>query len=216
MKEYQHFLLDWDGCLAQTIEVWLNGYKETYQEFGFPQSTEELVNFSFGNQFGPLERGIDDLESFNRSLMDRIHQNLKVVDLYPGVKKFIATLREKGKGIVLATSSPRIVIDAALQHNNLSEGAFDAVITGDDVTKHKPDPEVIYKALKALHAQNGLDEAVMIGDTKSDLGAATNAGIDSILFYPPSHTTFYSLDVLKEFNPTHVFESFDSITRSIK
>lgn len=216
MKEYQHYLLDWDGCLGQTVEVWFNGYRKTYEEFGLPQTDEELVKFSFGNQYGPLERGIDDLGGFMEALMNHVHEDLKMVDLYPGAREFIAALRNKGKNIVLATSSPRYVIEAALRHNDLADGSFDAVLTADEVTKHKPDPEMIFKALTALSIEEELDTTVIVGDSKSDLGAANNAGIDSILFYPESHTNLYSLEDLKKFNPTYIFDSFEELTQAIK
>lgn len=216
MKEYQHYLLDWDGCLGQTVEVWFDGYRKTYEEFGLPQTDEELVKFSFGNQYGPRERGIDDLDGFMEALMSRVHKDLKAVDLYPGAREFIAALRDKDKNIVLATSSPRYIIEAALQHNNLAEGTFDVVLTADEVTKHKPDPEMIFKALAALSMDGDLDNTVIVGDTKSDLGAANNAGIDSVLFYPESHNAYYALDDLKKFNPTYIFGSFEGITQATK
>lgn len=214
MKQYQNYLLDWDGCLAQTIEVWLNGYRETYKEFGSPQTDKEIAKYSFANQYGPLERGIDDLDSFMESLMGRIHEDLKVVELYPGAREFIDTLRGKDKNIVLATSSPRFVIEAALQHNNLVD-CIDAVVTADEVTKHKPDPEMIFKALAAISIKGGLQDTVIVGDSKSDLGAANNAGIDSILFYPESHSAYYSLDDLKLYNPTYTFSNFEDMARAI-
>lgn len=216
MKEYQHFLLDWDGCLGQTVDVWFDGYRKTYEEFGQPQTDEELVKFSFGNQYGPLERGIEDLEGFMEALMSRVHEDLKVADLYPGAREFIAALRNKKKNIVLTTSSPRNVIEAALKHNGLSDGSFNDVLTADEVIKHKPDPEMIFKALATLSVDGELDQTIIVGDTKSDLGAANNAGIDSILFFPESHANFHSLEDLKKFNPTYIFDSFESITRSIK
>ncbi len=164
MKQYQHYLLDWDGCIGQTIEPWLNGYRETYKEFGVPQTDEEIARFSFARQYGPLERGVDDLESFMEALMRRIHEDLKAVDLYPGAREFISTLRDKGKNIVLATSSPRSVIEAALQHNHLVD-SFDAVVTADEVSKHKPNPEMIFKALAAISIDDGLNDTVIVSST---------------------------------------------------
>lgn len=214
MKQYQHYLLDWDECIGQTLQPWLNGYRETYKEFGVPQTDEEIASFSFGNQYGPLERGIDDLDSFMEALMRNIHEDLKVVDLYPGAREFISTLKDKGKNIVLATSSPRFVIEAALQHNHLVD-SFDAVVTADEVSKHKPNPEMIFKALAAISIKDGLKDTVIVGDSKSDLGAANNAGIDSILFYPDSHSTLYSIKDLKGLNPTYIFGSFEDISKAV-
>ena len=51
----------------------------------------------------------------------------------------------------------------------------------------------------------------MIGDTEKDVGAANNAGIDSILFFPPEHKRFYDIDKLKKHKPTHIVSDFRHI-----
>lgn len=53
----------------------------------------------------------------------------------------------------------------------------------------------------------------MIGDTEKDIAVANNAGIDSVLFYPPEHEEFYSLEKLKEHNPTYVISDFKELIK---
>ncbi len=50
-----------------------------------------------------------------------------------------------------------------------------------------------------------------IGDSDKDLGAAKNAGIDSVLFYPAEHKKFYNLDALKTYSPTYIVDDFRKI-----
>lgn len=216
MKTYSNYLLDWDGCLGQTLEVWLKGYRETYREFGLPQTDEEITRFSFNSQHGPLERGIEDLELFMESLMGRINSELKAVDMYPGARELIITIKNAGHSVALVTSSPRSVIEAVIRHNKLT-GMFDTIVTADEVVKHKPDPEVIFKALDGMSlGKESLDSTVIVGDSKSDLGVANKAGIDSVLFYPQSHALFYDLDALKALNPTYIFEDFVSLAKAVE
>ena len=56
---------------------------------------------------------------------------------------------------------------------------MDAVVSMEDVTKHKPDPESVEKVLERFGAKP--EDAVMIGDTKYDVGCANRAGVDSVL-----------------------------------
>jgi phosphoglycolate phosphatase-like HAD superfamily hydrolase len=58
-------------------------------------------------------------------------------------------------------------------------------------------------------------QAVMIGDSDKDLGAANNAGIDSILFYPPEHKKFYDLDKLRQLGPTYIVDDFRKIVEIV-
>ena len=70
----------------------------------------------------------------------------------------------------------------------------DEVVTMNDVTSHKPDPETIDADLVKMMAHAGepydadsgipdrvRDAAVMIGDTKYDIGCANNARVDSAI-----------------------------------
>ena len=56
---------------------------------------------------------------------------------------------------------------------------FDVIITADDVTSHKPEPGPLLEALRRLGAKR--EEAIMLGDTRFDIGCSINAGVDSIL-----------------------------------
>src|SRR5687768_8835692 len=137
MKSYQHYLFDWDGCLGKTLNVWLDGYRETYDEFRLPQTDREIITHSFNNQNGPSERGIQDQEAFMNALIGRVDSGLRTVDMYPGAKEIITEIKKRGNSVSLITSSPRVIIDHALMKNGITN-LFDLVVTGDDVTRHKP------------------------------------------------------------------------------
>ena len=69
---------------------------------------------------------------------------------------------------VLVTTASGENVRAILRHFDL-EHAFDFVITGDDVTRHKPDPEAYRLALARLQLEP--DECLAFED--SDVGAAS-------------------------------------------
>ena len=71
----------------------------------------------------------------------------------------------------------------------------------------------MYKALELL--QGSKDEAIIIGDSKSDLAAAANAGIDSILFYPKHNEIFYDRKFLESFNPTYTISDYSQIVEIV-
>jgi pyrophosphatase PpaX len=68
------------------------------------------------------------------------------------------------------------------------EDMVDEIVTMNDVTEHKPNPETAEAVLRKLaaHDDRGLSDdvrgmAIFIGDSKYDIGCAQNAGIDSVL-----------------------------------
>ena len=56
---------------------------------------------------------------------------------------------------------------------------FDTVLTADDTTRHKPDPQPINITLEKLGSVP--ENAIMLGDTIFDLLCAKNAGVKSVL-----------------------------------
>jgi pyrophosphatase PpaX len=203
---YEYYLFDWDGCLAKTLEIWLNAYRQALKEYGAKPSDQEIA-YHFGDWEAPRYFGIDDVQGCVKKVVELANQNLREVELYPGAKELLEELAQTKK-IALLSSSERQVLEWGLKHNGLTY-LFDVVISGDEVENHKPHPEVIEKGLAALNATKEL--SVMIGDSRKDLEASSNAGIDSVLVYPESHKLFYDLDQLKLYKPIRLVHSFEEL-----
>lgn len=200
---YEYFLFDWDGCLAKTLEIWLNAYKTAYKEYGAEPTDQEIANH-FGDWESPRYFGIEDIEGCVNRVVELANEKLKVVELYEGAKELLEELAQTKK-LALLSSSKRELLEGGLAHNGIIN-LFDVVISADEVENHKPHPEVIEKGLAALNGSKEL--AVMIGDSRKDLEAANNAGVDSILIYPQSHKLFYDVERLKQYKPTHLVSGF--------
>ena len=213
MKKYDYFLLDWDGNLAQTLDIWLEACRIAFENKGL-QLTDTEIAASFGAVVEHLVRwGVKDIDATVEE-MDRLaKQKLLNVTLYPDVLEVLEGLKSADKKLALITTSVHENIEHLLDKHHISH-FFDVVIAGDDVRHHKPHPEPLEKALQRLgvHDKN---QAVMIGDSDKDLGAATNAEIDSILFYPPEHRKFYDLGKLKQLHPTYIVSDFREVLRAI-
>jgi HAD superfamily hydrolase (TIGR01509 family) len=135
-------------------------------------------------------------------------KRLPHVELYAGVIDLLQYLRKSGKKVALVTSSFHENIVHLLERYEMLQ-YFDAIIASDDIIHHKPHPEPIEKALASMAGTK--QQAVIIGDSDKDLDAATNAGIDSILYHEPSHEKFYPLAELAKLRPTHVVSRLEEI-----
>jgi pyrophosphatase PpaX len=205
MKKYQTILFDWDGCLAKTLEIWLEAYSETFSSFNIQIDYQTIASQVFGDWKGAEKQGVEDLQGFNDFLRSKVNQELKKVDLYEGAKELLVELYDQGKELALLSTSVKKFIEPALKRHGIYE-VFDLILDGNEVENHKPDPEVILKAMKFLEAEQ--NSTIVIGDSKSDLGAAQAAEIDSMLFYPESHKIIYDKESLLSFKPTYVVENF--------
>lgn len=213
LKRYAYWLFDWDGCLGRTLEVWLAAYREGLAEFGATPDDQEIAQH-FGDWQGATKLGVEP--DRNDDCMQRIFQigreHLGTVELYPGAQDLLQRLRAMKLPMALVTSSKREVIEKALAHNGIAS-YFEAVITAEDVTEHKPHPQSLELALEQIGGS--ADQAVLVGDSRKDLEAADNAGMDSILVYPPEHGLFYKLAELKKYRPTTTVKSFDELSAKL-
>lgn len=93
------------------------------------------------------------------------------VDLLPGVSRLLRELRDAGIRQVVGSSAPRDNVKLLLASAGIEE-FFAAIVTGDDVTKGKPDPEVFLKGMTTSPA-----ECVVFEDAIAGVQAAKAAGM---------------------------------------
>ena len=98
-------------------------------------------------------------------------------EAYPGIKECITALKEKGIAVVCITNKSKEVAEGVLA-SVFSADSFTLIIGDDGEMPLKPDKAPLLKACRELGITK--DEAVMVGDTKTDLDAARNAKMSSI------------------------------------
>lgn len=206
--KYKYILLDWDGNLAKTLDVWLDACRIALEKRDVYKSDEEIAE-SFGQFTKYMQAwGIKDVE---RTILDadaEAKKELPQVELYPDALEVLQKLHSDGYKLALITTSHRGNVEHLLKSHSIDH-FFSAIVAGDEVEHHKPHPEPLEKGLELLGGDKA--SAIMIGDTDKDVGAANNLGIDSILFYPKEHEKFYDLVELKKHNPTYIIEDFRAL-----
>lgn len=204
--KYEYLLFDWDGCLAKTLEVWFDAYKVAFGEYGV-QATNQEISQHFGDWESPKYFGIKDVETCVKRISAIAIPNLRSVQMYEGAYELLMSAKPT-KRLALLASSKRDILLEELAHNRLTD-CFELILTADDVTKHKSDPEIIELALTSMGGQK--EHAIMIGDSSKDMLAATNAGIDSVLVFPSEHEIYYDFELLKQTKPTYIIDEFEKL-----
>jgi pyrophosphatase PpaX len=203
------FIFDWDGCLADTLSIWLQEYVILYKKYGIQTTEEEIIAKSFGKKDGAQNHGVLDYENFNKELVKNIEKSLETVSLNPYAYEILKYLKPKSR-LAIVTSSPKHIIFNGLKHNKLVS-FFDSVISGDDVAKFKPDPEGIMKLLDIYKIEK--EHATMIGDSDNDILAGKNAGIKTMLYRNALNERLYKNHDFTQLNPDYVIRSFEEIEK---
>ena len=91
-----------------------------------------------------------------------------------GTKETLLKIKENNQKPCFISSKTRESMDSVIKYYKL-DSIIDFSISGDEVKNFKPDPEGIIKTLKYFNAKS--DEAIFVGDSLHDLGAARNANV---------------------------------------
>jgi HAD superfamily hydrolase (TIGR01509 family) len=96
---------------------------------------------------------------------------------FPGAMALIARVRRSGRRLALASSGDRAKV--AFSMNALAlDGAFEVVVTGDEIARGKPDPEIYLTAATRLGVAPAA--CVAIEDAPHGVEAARRAGMRCI------------------------------------
>jgi HAD superfamily hydrolase (TIGR01509 family) len=96
----------------------------------------------------------------------------------PGVTRLLAELADRGCRLAVATTGSRGWVDQLLERV-LSPASFEVVVTGDEVTARKPDPEAFVTAVDRLGTTTA--DTVVVEDSHEGLLAARSAGLACVV-----------------------------------
>ncbi|XJZ26901.1 pyrophosphatase PpaX [Bacillota bacterium Lsc_1132] len=169
-------LFDLDGTLINTNELIINSFLHTLEKFYPKQYQREDVLPFMGPSLQETFSSIDPLrvdEMIREYRTFNLAQHDLLVTEFEGVYETIQTLHESGFKLGIVTTKLHDVVEKGLKLSRLDR-FFDVVVALDHVTKAKPDPEPVLKALDLLASHP--TEAIMVGDNYHDILAGKNAG----------------------------------------
>ncbi|MBZ8134050.1 phosphoglycolate phosphatase [Afifella sp. IM 167] len=212
-------LFDLDGTLVDSVPDLAGALNALLDEESLVAIPEEEVRGMVGNGVEKLvERGFAargrDLAGEALAEMTRLFMALYEpratlrTRLYPGVAETLQSLRSEGIALAVLTNKPAEPTRLILEGLRIAP-CFTAVIGGDSGLPKKPDPAVIHAALKMLGVSE--EEALMVGDSPADVGAARNAGIPVVVVsYGYTHVP------AGELGADHVVDTLTEIATAIR
>src|SRR5581483_9112532 len=134
MKSYNYILFDWDGCLAQTLDIALKAYKTTFAKYGLFPSDTQIANTVFGDWNGAIKVGIaaKDNDTFTQEFLSAEHAEFPHALLFPGALELLEALKSQHKKLALITTSDLDSITPPVTNNNVKK-YFDVILTKEDV-----------------------------------------------------------------------------------
>ena len=174
-------IFDLDGILADS-EPWWNEidskllaeygviYRGEYHRDVLGVSYRLAVEF-YKKAFG-LSASIEELMRRRGEIATEFFANR--VGLFPSTKRTLERLRDMKVRLAIATSSVSASARPFLDRHGLTP-FFDGIVTGDEIERGKPDPDIYLRAAKKLGI--GADACLVIEDALSGITAGKAAGM---------------------------------------
>jgi HAD superfamily hydrolase (TIGR01662 family) len=156
MTTVRAVLFDMDGTLLEPIDDGLPQFKERW---GIARYELVVPN---------LPRLPPEAEQEFMALERRVARDSAV---RPGVRELFADLERAGVGVAIVTNNSAESVNTVLTKHEIAVG----VVRTRANAPMKPAPDMIVRALEILEVD--APNAILVGDTLADSGAAANAGL---------------------------------------
>ncbi len=174
-------IFDLDGSLVDSMWLWQEIDIEYLGGFGIPlpkdlQSKIEGMSFHetalYFKEHFPIPDSLDKIKSdWNRMAWDKYENE---VPLKPGIPEFLAGCRRDGIKLGIATSNSRELAGNILRVHRLQD-FFSSIVTGCDVERGKPAPDVYLTAAGQLQVDPG--RCLVFEDVLPGIRAGKSAGM---------------------------------------
>lgn len=166
-------IVDLDGTLFDTKDVNYHAYKDAIAPFGYEIDYEYYCGFCNGRHYLDF---LPQITTEDKEILTQMHnakktayqKHLDKAILNKGLVDIIRLLRKEYKTAVVTTASKENCYDILKQFGLVD--LFDLILTHDDITKSKPDPEGFLKAMQ--HFGVTPKETIIFEDSEVGIEAA--------------------------------------------
>lgn len=189
-KGKELIIFDFDGTLINSIPDLTFAINKTLEKYSLSPLTVEEVTPFVGNGAKPLVRRAlehtmrtDNIpketfdEAFETYFLNYKEVSCEKTFLYPGVPETLSYLNRQGYKMAICTNKPFDFIEPIL--DKLAIKSFFKYWIGEESLPEKKPAAAPLLYLTGL-ANTTTDKCIMVGDSKNDILAAQNAGMDSI------------------------------------
>ena len=197
MKNYKAILFDMDGVLIESEYLMRASAIRALADYGVTAQHEDFLEFTGMGEDrfvgGVAEKhGLVYKTEMKELAYDYFGQKVKEEAHVPaGVKEMLEALHGMGLTLAVCSAADLRKVRYNLMAIGVDESIFSALVTGSDVARKKPFPDIYLEGARRIGIEP--QDCLVIEDAISGIQAAHAAGMDAV-----GIPTTFSQDVLRE------------------
>lgn len=176
-------IFDMDGVIINSEPLHFKIEKELLEKLGGNISDEELQSFAgttdynMWSKFKEMFKLKPSVEELIEAKKERFMKRIDEVELVDNFMDFMLSAYEEGYILAIASSNNRRIVNAVVEKFQLGK-YMKFIISGEEVNKGKPDPEIFLTAAKKINVDPS--NCIVIEDATNGVKAAKAAGMNCI------------------------------------
>ena len=210
----QAIIFDMDGLMFDSERFWLEKGQELIKKFGYvsdisvvkkalgtnKEKTKEIFLEAYSKDF-PFDDFYDEYVAYILEIVKKEGTPIK-----KGLISLIKYLKENNYKMAIASSSKYDKIYSYVDNANIDRNIFDVIMSGQNVKRSKPDPEIFLKTIQELNVKP--ENTLILEDSNNGIKAAYNSGAIPILIP--------DLDIITEENEKLVYKKLNNLSEVIQ
>ncbi len=210
------FIFDMDGVLVDSEALYVKIEQDICRNHGIDipasewdhfkgKTNQAIFSYILSNFAATSSLNVDDLIEEKRQL---VKSSLQQTPLFAGAIDFLQFIRARFPLVALTTSSSKGIQELIFSIHNL-ESYFDIVVTGDQVSQGKPNPEPYIVTMQKLGVTPV--EAMVLEDSDNGILSAKAAGCLAI-----GITNSFSAAVLQQAGADFIVDNFKQLHQELE
>ena len=210
--KYKAILFNMDGVLIESEFLMRHASIQALAEWGIEAKHEDFREFT-GMGEDMFVGGVAQKygHTYTYDMKDRAYdyfgaQVKELAHVPEGVKEMLMALHEKGLVMAVCSAADLRKVRYNIQAIGVDESIFSALVTGSDVERKKPFPDIYLKGAQLI----GMDpkDCLVVEDAVSGIKAAHAAGMDAV----GVPTTFSKEELETRVHPEYMLNEIKELT----
>ena len=183
IKNYKGLIFDLDGTLINSMPYHALAWKQVAYEHGFDIDVNDIyaMGGSASRDIAAFYKNkgepVGDIDEYVKRKIAIFQENIPKIEVFQKIFNELKEAKSLGIRIAIGTGTRTANATRILKEKGLFD-YIDALVTADDVTRHKPNPDTFLVAAKRLELEP--QDCLVFEDGQLGIKAALRGGFDCI------------------------------------